>query len=657
MAYEGWTFDGTNINGTDISIEEVDLTPPAKRSEWAQGADSDGAALVRDPLHENRTIKFKLRIERTASMLLALQKIAALSRKIEECEQNPDGLPLVWTPADGTVGPLTFYVLSGFVSELPIAVQGDSGWFVNAPSVSVELTCKPFGYGAEVVGSGVSSTAPVLTLTVANVPGDVPAEGRLIVTDAATQNRRTVEWGLEQRFYDPATSLIVDSDDMVVTGYAGVQATRAGAYDPNGTGNNVVRTTLAGAATAAVGLPVLTHVGSYRVRARVYATGDARLRLAWQDGSGPSAANSYAAPPAVNAFSDMDLGVITIAPARLGSQVWSGDLQASGSGTIDIDYLTLVPNREGYGRARGETRTKVNVLIAYDKPDYSVSLVNLNGLAPKVGAAWATAGSGVDFQTWVGRFARFTSASDASVYRTATIGGSATDTQVTSDVLFYTDNVSSSFTAGIMARYVDASNFLMASVVLLKGSASVFQIVQRVTGTDTVLASKVMAVAPPYDMGLSLSATADGAVVAQFGTDALAVQSSVVATGGALASGKAGLVHRDIKTGGNSSNPFWSNISVSKAFPLSPAVYSGRTIEFRSSGDALMQNSGGTVYGQAPSYRGSRFLIPPAGDKNRTSRIAVRAHRNDLDAGAFEPLGDNLTAQVRYTPRYLVVNA
>jgi hypothetical protein len=42
-----------------------------------------------------------------------------------------------------------------------------------------------------------TASAPVTTLEVPNVTGDVPALGRLIVTDTATQSRRFVEWGLE----------------------------------------------------------------------------------------------------------------------------------------------------------------------------------------------------------------------------------------------------------------------------------------------------------------------------------------------------------------------------------------------------------------------------------------------------------------------------
>lgn len=34
-----------------------------------------------------------------------------------------------------------------------------------------------------------------------------------------------------------------------------------------------------------------------------------------------------------------------------------------------------------------------------------------------------------------------------------------------------------------------------------------------------------------------------------------------------------------------------------------------------------------------PSYRGSRFKVGPAGDRDRTTRVVVLAHRNNLEEG------------------------
>jgi len=77
-------------------------------------------------------------------------------------------------------------------------------------------------------------------------------------------------------------------------------------------------------------------------------------------------------------------------------------------------------------------------------------------------------------------------------------------------------------------------------------------------------------------------------------------------------------------------------------------------MEVRQDG-AIRQDSTGTYYGPVPAYRGSRFLVPPAGDENRTSRILVKAHRNDIETELSANVTDNLTIQAIVTPRYLVV--
>jgi hypothetical protein len=129
----------------------------------------------------------------------------------------------VWTPATATLS-CTFDVLAGEITDLPI--DWENGWLALAPTFTIELTCKPYWRGTETLTSTSSSSTPFVAFEIAGVTGDVPALGRLIVTDTATQSRRHVEWGLEGPLtYNSATSLLVDSDDMVTSGFAGAQAT------------------------------------------------------------------------------------------------------------------------------------------------------------------------------------------------------------------------------------------------------------------------------------------------------------------------------------------------------------------------------------------------------------------------------------------------
>ena len=57
-----------------------------------------------------------------------------------------------------------------------------------------------------------------------------------------------------------------------------------------------------------------------------------------------------------------------------------------------------------------------------------------------------------------------------------------------------------------------------------------------------------------------------------------------------------------------------------------------------------------TVYGRPKSYQGSHVRIPVG-----TSRVMVKAHRNDIEAAPADNVTDSLQIQVAYTPRGLVV--
>lgn len=668
MADESWVLDGLNLNGAALQLEEFSFPPPKKLLEWAKGADASGAILVRDPLVENREGTLKLRVAPRATMLVAAQAVAQVSRKLEECEQNPGGLPLVWTPADGTVPAITFYVLTGAIDDLPMSQTGDSGYFVKAPLLIVSLTCKPFAYGTELVVANVSGGDPILTATIPSVAGDVPAEGRLIVTDSATRDRRTVEWGLEQRFYNPATALLIDSDQLVTSGFGGTgQSGPTGAYDPNATSPASILGTLATVPTAVCGTGTLAHVGTFRVHARVRClVSGVRVRLSWRDGDGPLSANAFQAPTVLG-WNDLDLGIVNISPAAIGTQQWSGQIEAVAQANgvqIAIDYLVLVPCAEGYGRARGPIVPRTGVLTASDQ--FAASPGALNARSADAGGAWATSGATTDFTVGSGVVSRSTTA-DAS-YRQAVIGGNLIDATIAVRLVRTGFGI---IRAGLIARWVNSSNYLAMRLDLdqyvetqVDRRMLSARIIQVIAGVETVLAeSSIEVAASPFTVtyDLCMTVSGSGAVAGTVRGDRnfdVAATSTAAATGGALASGKSGFLEAVATDGYNNPAPrSYDNFSLLQIPASPPALYAGRSIEFRSSGSALRQDAAGASYGQAPLYRGGRFLVPAAGDKARTSRVLVRADRNDLDAGAYEPLGDGLTVEVRVTPRYMVVGA
>jgi hypothetical protein len=853
---EGLVFDGLDLNDrTNLILQGFEFLPARKRQEWAQGADTDGALLIRDPLFDNAELVVRLRVAKQTTMNLALAKLTALSAKLEEAEQQPDGLALVWTPATATTS-MTMYVLSGQVDGLPISLSGDdAGWFLLAPVITLRLTCKPFGYGtplanitddfstntianytfdsgsgtlsitggqlvpsttggkevyysaapysfsdqqvtlkvvtgAAVAGSfgvilrrldannylllqhsaaqlqivkkdggafttlataafvlstatsywirgraegntltveaftsaptavsvpaatatyalstvpadatkfgvGISgqagfrfasngtdyryddfsiepnlarSSSPIVTSYLAGVPGDVPAEGRLIVTDGSSQNRRYVEWGLEWRYMDGTLVLLLDSDSLVTSGFSGTGTTRTGAYDPNAAGNNVVRGTLYGSPTAVCGTGNQSHVGTYRVKARVYASAAGQyVRFAWQEGDGPYRANAYAVPSVSAGFSEVDLGLINIPPKQLGTQRWSGRVEgytvgAPGTDTLDVDHLVFVPAGEGYGRARGQLVVEDST-VAVARDEFNQAAGALNAKTADVGGAWATSGDATDFSVSGSGTVSRTATADAARGRFAISGAAASALQASSvDISSTVLPLSASDIPqmGLVSRWVDASNYCGAVVTYNSGIAHyAVYVLCRVAAVDVYTAYSAalptLAVNTYYRLTMAVDASGNIYVWlcprgSSSGDPVFVGQHSSVATGGALASGKPGF--QDFHFGGLAATRTYDNF-LSWVPNLPTSLYSTRQMEFRSDG-AIRQDSTGTYYGPTPAYRGSRFMVPPAGDENRTSRVLVKADRNDIEAASDEPVGDTLQAQVLWTPRYLL---
>lgn len=669
---ESLEFDGLALNDTVFGLAEFHCPPPPERPEWIGAADSEAQLLARTPLHENRDITLKLQVAPQVNMDLALDKIGSLLDKCVKAPKYQDGIELAWNPATSARF-VTFDVLSAQITDLP--VDWENGWLAFAPTITVAMKAKPYWRGEETLTSTTSSSTPFVTAELVNNSGDVPALGRLIVTDTASQSRRHVEWGLEGPLtYNASTSLLIDSDDLVTSGFAGTGATATGAYDPNATGNSIITCSLFSTSPIAVcGTGNLSHVGSFRVRARMNMSGEKKVRLAWQVGDGPFSNNAWVTP--INQtdanWYEYDLGTITIPEVLSGTQRWTGRVEASDAaptGTIYLDYLRLIPVTAGYGKARAVYSYTPGVATGYDNFTGTTAGNNLNARTAVSGGSWATSGATTDFT-----FTDLTDAlsvdgeglvratnSDAG-RRFAILGSTNyTDTEVSSDVgTFGAPSVTTYIELGVIARWVDSSNYLLAYRKAETGATTSDRtrslvVEQVVAGVTTVLGSVTLPRSTPssnvthqirlvvYASGRFVAVqTTEGATWTVEGT------SSALSTGGALDDGKIGLA--DSYTGTGSIIRNYDNFFVATPAAEPIALYSGQSIEFRHD-DTIREDSTGTYYGRPPSYRGSRFLVPVG-----TSRVAVAARRNDIDATAAPNVTDATQIQVGVTPRGLAV--
>ncbi len=664
--WEILTIDGLTLTGDPTATLVLEAFSPGvakERPEWVSVADSEGSALARTPQHENAEMTLRVRVGQQASMNAALDQIGALRDKLYKAARTPGGVTMTWAPADATRTWNT-KLLTGELTDLPVTWSGDdAGWFQRRPVLPVTLTRTPYWYGTETLTSTAASSTPITTLEVTGVPGDVPALGRLIVSDTATQNRRHVEWGIENQYYNSGTSLILDSDSFVTSGFAGTGTTLSGAYDPGAAGNSVVQMNLYSNPVAMFGTGNLSHVGTFRVYARVYTdVFGAKVRFAWQDGDGPFMALPWRPVPNSGAFFEVALGPITITEKKSGTQRWTGRLEglSANAGTLFCDYLLFIPVAEGYGKARGQWSSAAGgAVVGYDQFTGTTAGGALNARVATLGGTWATSGVASDFAFTDEFVDQSTEAVSRATTSEATprlaILGATNYTNTGAQARIAWTGWPGGTQSGVIIRYVDSSNYLYARLDAPSADLANFELVQVVAGTATVLLRRnsvplvsrqpVYINAAAYTTGRITAALYDTDGITQLAL--LDTIQTVAATGGTLQTGKPGLYDRN--GGAAAASRYYDDFQVFTP-PSEPiAVYSGRTLEFRHD-DTIRQDSTGTYYGRPQSYNGSRFLVPPG-----TSRVVVKARRNDIDVDADSQVTDSTTIQVGTTPRSLVV--
>jgi hypothetical protein len=126
---------------------------------------------------------------------------------------------------------------------------------------------------------------------------------RLIVTDNASQARQDVIWGPRATHYSASNPLLIDSASLVTTGFAGGHDPDGGVLLERGRARIAVRDPgrRCGSATSRTS-------ASYRLRARVWATDDATVRLAWKVGDGSLALNDEVDVPFAGPFAESTSG-------------------------------------------------------------------------------------------------------------------------------------------------------------------------------------------------------------------------------------------------------------------------------------------------------------------------------------------------------------
>jgi hypothetical protein len=254
-------------------------------------------------------------------------------------------------------------------------VYGETGGV--EPNTVLKCECLPDFYGEEITLDPLEEDGQIVAVlqesgSQAAIKGDYPARTRIVLTEAAKADQRGALWGLRSTFFDatPTSALFFDAKDMTPINGATVvpkegtfsgeaielAASEAGVWHP------LMTTDLS------AGPDELTHVGSYRVAARVWApvVGE-QVRLVWSadDATAPTT-NAAQAVRGGEEFSIVDLGEIRLQRPPIGEHWWRGVLQVnSPGGAVVVDRLWLQPVDDGAGKLRA-TGTPTSTLLSPD---------------------------------------------------------------------------------------------------------------------------------------------------------------------------------------------------------------------------------------------------------------------------------------------------
>jgi hypothetical protein len=667
----GSNVDGTNpgtalviVNSaTGWYLAEFDAPAPEAKVLWASSIDTDGARRADPGAYENRTVTASLDILKSTAALTQAA-VRSLSEKIGKLHREGGTLKVTY-PSGNT---LIFDLLAGTHN----LAYNHTFVIGNLAQISLSFTALPGARGAEVdLGDNVETTLPALVFTEVSVPGDLTALAKLVVDNDVAADQWWIAYGVQSRYYSSSANAALFYEAEGRTALGG-SATAVGATGASGGGSNVMRnTSLTNAyqgilSTQATGGGAhLSHIGTFRMFARIRVLagqGTLSVALEWAEGDFTRVTRNTPvtlAPPTADEWRLIDLGIVSPKSASQGTQRWEGRIVAKTTNVgddLDVDYLLLMPVDEGYATVTANWPSSTpSTLTARDEFAHAVGA--LHGKTLPSGGTWSSTGATGDWNVNASLKAEHTSTTTGS--RIGVAGTSSfTNCMVQADVA-YTGSSAGPF-SGVLGRWVDASNYLVAYLQWVETSTTTAGLVvsKTIGGAATQIASisglSVAATGAEYTIRLFVDTSGRYAVWVFLagtapGSPVVVGYDSVLATSGTLASGRAGMTVGTTAAIASSRthDNFW-------AAAVSPdaAVYASQSIQLAHDGVTREDSSGVAWPGRVPV--GSHLRMPPSGQESRTARLVIKACRND-PATMPDPVLDDLSARLFVIPRYLNV--
>jgi hypothetical protein len=576
-----------------------------------------------------------------------------------------------------------------------------------------ELTCKP-GARLEPVTltAHEEKTLPILVFTEAVIPGNMPALGDLMIEDIQNVNRKFCAVSVASRFLDTSANgeVLYQAENRLPLG---LTAKAAGSGTPSGTETNKVLNSilfntyapLMSLRSSAGVYP--THVGAQRVFARVLRpeanTGTVSLRLEYAQGDLLRWRQLEPVTLAANTLEGnweiVDLGIVKLNMARIGTQRWEGRLTGksttNGVDNVQIDWIAIMPAEEFYGEARALTIPPGTSGYQIGSDSFNTSNAALTGLESTLGGKWTGAGSTHDFTEVItaspGHITRNLSAAEfdasgamndppiegtiAATGRYCRIGtGVQADVTVKCPIVTYPENGGTS-RGGVFARWVNLENQVIARLVAIPSGPFGFEnkLYLEVWKAKAGVWTKLAGVGYFYWVGatpsISLHVGADGtgyASLVEGNVTAIScswLADADLATGGTLQTGGYGVFHVISTYSGVAKGPSkFSMGGAAGSFVVyagaeaasDSVIYSGKELRIRWDGTFREAEDGSGNMADVGIWEGDRLLIPQSGRENRPVRIAVLTSRNIPEQG-YDQQADDTKAVLTITPRVIEV--
>lgn len=653
-----------------ISFDGIDWGTAEITAYMAEQARGQSPVDYRVP---NRTVTIPLILRDVDDDLTFYEVRSALQAKVARFQAEGGWLKRVQSDSD------TNLYLD--VVNASLIIGGD--WYQAHRDVDMKgqlvLECLPEFYGDEItLDDHTETTAAELIFTETDIAGDYPARVRIVVDDDSAADQRGLIWSIRSRHYSSASTamLAYEAESLLPLDTAG-RIAKVGASG----GTVVTHGTLSTNWTPVLStnIPILsnawmTHQGTHRVFARVFGTAGSAIqaRFLWDVGDFVfPVANDAQTLYDAGTFQILDMGEVRLDPVPTGDHRWQGQIQAKGAvggESFSIDRVWIANTDDGFGILRSPLVPVDNLGTYSARSEFNTEAGTITGDSLAVGGTWTGAGDVDDFvvaNTIAGKSASRTAVSDADLntgrYITAS---SPTLSDAVVQAYFLTSNgvITGDARYGVLARYVDTSNWLWFGIAITSGQTAM-AVIKRVAGTATTLVSTIPAVTATgaalrsnMFFGLRLMASSGGfytgsiAIGGSGFIEILSGSDTDLATGGTLDDGKTGLY--DAQTSATAATRYY--LQFGAWVPVRDAVIlASRTTELSTTA-LTRQDTSGAAYGPVTYPLGDLPRLPPATLDNRTAQIFLKGSRGDIETLPDSNI-DDISARVSYRPCWLFV--